>query len=137
MPRGSMRSADRVPRSEGIDAGMTMNSRTFLSEQNVCNRFCSFRHLFGNSWECLTHGGQVHVCDANCKQRIAMDARGTSMCRLSKRVFSNGDPGQVAKRKTTEEETRGASGDLAMKRVNSGGGERDGVGREALYINDF
>ena len=55
--------------------------------QHKCSRFCSFEHIVGNVWQC-TSSGTTHVCDSNCSERVQLDPY-SSVCRLSKRVFSN------------------------------------------------
>lgn len=50
-----------------------------------CNRHCTFAHVFGNVYCCLT-SQQTHVCDQTCSSRVWYDSH-SSICRLSKRVF--------------------------------------------------
>lgn len=52
-----------------------------------CSRFCIFQHVFGNVFTC-TSSNKTHICDSNCEERIQLDPH-TSVCRLSKRVFTN------------------------------------------------
>lgn len=99
-----------------------------LAELNTCTRFCEFRHLFGNSYECCSHR-QIHVCDKNCKQTIPMDAN-SRMCRLSKRVFESSgamtgmEALDTVKRKPTAEQRSDWESSnewgTAIKRVDSG-----------------
>jgi len=61
--------------------------------EHKCNRFCQFEHVVGNVYTC-TSSGTTHVCDANCAERVQLDAY-TSVCRLSKRAFVNNVSAQV------------------------------------------
>ena len=89
-----------------------------LAEQNTCTRFCEFRHVFGNAWECMTHQ-QMHICDENCKQRIPATSS-TSMCRLSKKFFTDRDPSSGMNVDTVKRKTEAGEWRVGIKRVDSG-----------------
>jgi len=69
-------------------------SGTF-AEQNTCTRYCKFKPVFGNVWECLSHA-RFHVCDHVCANQT---------CPLKGRTFTH--VAQV-KRKTEDEECQGS-----------------------------
>jgi hypothetical protein len=89
-----------------------------FAEQNTCTRFCRFKHVFGNVWECMSHA-HVHVCDMTCQtSAVRATANALAVCPLANRTFT--DVAQV-KRKTEDEECRGS-----MKRP--GGLREYGIG---------
>ena len=61
--------------------------QTSQQHQHKCNRFCQFEHVVGNVYSCAS-SGTTHVCDANCAERVQLDAY-TGVCRLSKKTFVN------------------------------------------------
>lgn len=63
--------------------------QTALSDKHICTRHCTFQHLFGNCFTCLT-SHQVHVCDQTCTQRVWYDNHHT-ICRLSKRLLPHSE----------------------------------------------
>jgi len=86
-----------------------------LGVQHLCDHRCAVHPLFGNAFRCES-SGQVHICDANCSQRVYRD-RFSSVCRISKRVFANPVVAPLPSRK------RGGCTDIA-----AGGGGADAVG---------
>jgi len=62
-----------------------MNVGTATSLQHECTHTCCVQHEFGNLYKCLS-SGQLHVCDANCDQRLYND-RYSTICRVSKKLF--------------------------------------------------
>ena len=52
---------------------------------HVCGAGCCVTHEFGNLYKCH-QSGLVHVCDANCTQRLYND-KYSSICRVSKKLF--------------------------------------------------
>lgn len=68
-----------------------------------CDRFCKFRHVFGNLFECQT-SGKNHICDQNCKELIYYDST-TTICRLSKKLFERQpDPALLSNRRRRRED---------------------------------
>ena len=67
---------------------LNLNSVNLLvdGQKHTCTRFCQFRHLFGNVFQCSS-SGSTHVCDTNCNQQIFHDSQ-TKICRLSRRLFA-------------------------------------------------
>lgn len=64
---------------------------TLLSKQmgieHMCDHRCNVQPLFGNAYRCES-SGQVHVCDANCSQRMYYD-RYSTVCRISRKVCAS------------------------------------------------
>lgn len=56
-----------------------------LQNKHVCSRECEFEKMYGNVYRCVS-SYHVHVCDANCDQRLPIDQY-SEVCRLSKQVF--------------------------------------------------
>ena len=65
------------------------------SKGHECTRFCSFEHVLANVFTCKT-SGKTHICDSTCEERIQLDSH-TSVCRLSKRVFSQAPAFEVSR----------------------------------------
>ena len=55
-----------APAGPGLSTQLTSS---FAAHHHQCNRFCSFKYLFGNVWLC-TSSGKHHVCDRTCDQRV-------------------------------------------------------------------
>ncbi|GBF99318.1 hypothetical protein Rsub_12099 [Raphidocelis subcapitata] len=89
------------------DQARAQQHATQLSKEmavaHVCDHRCRVQHMFGNAFRCES-SGQLHVCDANCVQRVYRD-RYSSVCRISRRVFPNAFVEQLPCRK------RGGGGD--------------------------
>jgi len=81
---------------------MNSNHCSGFARQNTCTRFCRFKHVFGNVWECIAHA-HVHVCDKTCQQTNQMSA--SAVCPLANRSFTDVAP---VKRRTEDEECGGS-----------------------------
>jgi len=40
-----------------------------IQEEHRCGWHCTTEHVIGNMYRCLS-SGNVHICDANCNQRM-------------------------------------------------------------------
>lgn len=81
-----------------------------LGAGHQCGPRCQTVKEWGNVWRCLATGA-VHVCDANCDQRIPLD-RYSTICKMSRKlapldtVVSTSDS---SRRKRTSDSPRACS----------------------------
>ena len=61
------------------------------AERHECCHTCLVSHEFGNVYKCHS-SGQLHVCDANCGQRVFYDKYST-ICRVSRKLFPSFEVG--------------------------------------------
>lgn len=87
LPRGGREAMDCG--SGDADQQQHLQPQTALAKQlgvqHLCDHRCRVTHVFGNAYQCES-SGQLHVCDANCGQRVYRD-RYSTVCRISRRVF--------------------------------------------------
>ncbi|KIY97638.1 hypothetical protein MNEG_10323 [Monoraphidium neglectum] len=85
-----------------------------MNVQHLCDHRCSVQHMFGNAFRCQS-SGQLHVCDANCTQRVYND-RYSTICRISRKVFANAWAAPAPCRKRSCSFSEEAPADACRKR---------------------
>ncbi|CAL8461896.1 g1427 [Coccomyxa elongata] len=85
------------------------------SKGHQCTRFCGFEHVFGNVFNC-TSSGKTHICDSTCEERVQLDPH-TSVCRLSKRVFSHAPVFEASRKRFLDDQPSCTGGDGKLSRL--------------------
>jgi len=81
-----------------------------IQEEHRCGWHCTTEHVIGNMYRCLS-SGNVHICDANCNQRMDYGPN-EEICYVSRKIFPKQVACQPSRKRQLSPDAKAAAADL-------------------------